>query len=124
MNHTALADWVLESEFSFGSALADMDDDIEAYRELGVIYAEELPRQLTLLDTCGGDVRLLLPLLHEAANTLGVIGARLYARRIRDVEEDLRSGIPSDPFSAARNTAEAMRRTGQALEAWLAARAG
>ena len=123
MKQPMLADWVEESEFAFGSALADMDGDLDTYRELGAIYAEELPRQLALFDAVDGDVGRLLPLLHEAANTLGVIGARLYARRIRDIEELLRAGGTTDPYAAARNACEAMKRTGQALERWLAARA-
>lgn len=123
MNHQGLiADWVAETEFAFGSALADMDGDLDSFRELGDIYAEELPRQLSLLDGVRGDVGRLLPLLHEAANTLGVIGARLYARRIRDIEEDLRSGGHADPYVAAASTAEAMRRSGLALAQWLAVR--
>jgi hypothetical protein len=125
MNHQGLlADWVHETEFAFGSALADMDGDLESFRELGDIYAEELPRQLALFEGVQGDVTRLLPLLHEAANTLGVIGARLYARRIRDIEEDLRSGGHSDPYVAATSSAEAMRRAGVALAQWLSVRGG
>lgn len=123
-HHGLLADWVHEAEFAFGTALADMDGDLDSFRELGDIYAEELPRQLTLLDGVQGDVGRLLPLLHEAANTLGVIGARLYARKIRDIEEDLRSGGHADPYVAAASTAEAMRRSGVALAQWLSVRSG
>ena len=102
MNHQGLiADWVAETEFAFGSALADMDGDLDSFRELGDIYAEELPRQLSLLDGVRGDVGRLLPLLHEA---------------------DLRSGGHAEPYVAAASTAEAMRRSGLALAQWLAVR--
>lgn len=124
MTEPSLAAWIEEAEYAFASALADMDGDIEAFRELSVIYGEELPNQVALIAGAGHDAARLLPLLHEAANTLGVVGARLYSRKIRDVEEDLRNGQPCDLPQAARTTIAAMERTGVALERWLQARSG
>jgi hypothetical protein len=114
--------WLDEPEYAFGSALADMDNDLGAFRELESIYREELPRQLQLLQDGSGRAEHLLPLLHEAANTLGVIGARLYAQHIRAMEESLRAGGPVAPDVAARMTAEAMARSGAALALWLGTR--
>jgi hypothetical protein len=114
--------WLDEPEYAFGSALADMDNDLGAFRELESIYSEELPEQLRLLRQGAGRAELLLPLLHEAANTLGVIGARLYAQHIRSMEEELRAGGSVAPEDAARSTAVAMERSGVALAMWLGLR--
>ncbi len=111
--------WVDIEEFSFASALADMDGDMGSFRELGSIYAEELPGQLALLAGSAQSADKLLPVLHEAANTLSVIGARLYARKIRDIEEELRCGRPFDTAAAAQDTGIAMQRSGVALARWL-----
>lgn len=118
------ADWVGEAEFAFAGALADMDGDVEAFRELASIYEEELPGQLQLLEGAAADVDRLLPVLHEAANTLGVVGARLYSRKIRDIEEELRAGDLRRFGRAAQDTAAAMQRTGAALRQWLDSRGG
>lgn len=120
MNHPT--NWIDEPEFAFGSALADMDNDLEAFRELESIFSEELPDQLNRLRQGAGAPERLLPLLHEAANTLGVIGARLYAQHIRAMEEALRTGVGVTPEDAARLTATAMERAGAALVAWLGTR--
>lgn len=114
--------WIDEPEYAFGSALADMDHDLEAFRELESIYGEELPGQLRKLREPGWRPEQLLPLLHEAANTLGVIGARLFSQHIRAMEEAMRAGEPVDPDDAARLTATAMERAGLALARWLGSR--
>jgi hypothetical protein len=114
--------WLDEPEYAFGSALADMDNDLGAFRELESIYSEELPGQLRKLRQGASRAEQLLPLLHEAANTLGVIGARLYSQNIRFMEEALRAGGPVAPEDAARSTADAMERSGIALALWLGSR--
>lgn len=114
--------WLDEPEYAFGSALADMDNDLEAFRELDSIYNEELPDQLRQLRHDEPEAEHLLPLLHEAANTLGVIGARLYSQHIRSMEKVLRAGGPLAPADAARMTADAMERSGVALTQWLGSR--
>lgn len=114
--------WIDEPEYAFGTALADMDHDLEAFRELESIYSEELPEQLRRLRQPGWRAEQLLPLLHEAANTLGVIGARLFSQHIRALEESLRAGGAVDPDDAARLTATAMERAGLALAGWLGSR--
>lgn len=116
------SNWLDEPEYAFGSALADMDNDLSAFRELQAIYSEELDGQLLQLREGSSSPEVLLPLLHEAANTLGVIGARLYSQHIRTMEHGLREGAGVSPDEAARMTTAAMERSGAALALWLGSR--
>lgn len=117
-----IAPWVDEEEFAFGSALADLDGDLETFRELAVIFDEERPSQEAQLVAGATSAAALLPVLHEVANTLAVIGARLYSQHIRAGEEELRAGKACDTRMLAQSASQAMRRTSAALSRWLALR--
>ncbi len=118
----ALPAWLAENEYAFGSALADLDGDREAYQELADLFFELLPGEVAQLRSEGLARDRLVALMHEAANTLGVIGARLYSQRVREAERLILSGADPGLATVAEATAVAMERTGVALRAWLAQR--
>lgn len=120
----ALPAWLAEREYAFGAALADLDGDREAYQELADLFYELLPGELERLRSPGLTRDRLVALMHEAANTLGVIGARLYSQRIREAERLILSGAEAGLAPLAEATAVAMERTGVALRDWLAGRPG
>ena len=117
--------WWLEEEFAFGSALAELDGDMACYLEIADIYEQEMPGQMASIRAAAADPMALAPLLHEVANTFGVLGAPLYVQRIRAIEKAIRTDGPIfDLGDTAEATCLAMQRTHDALRQWLQRRAG
>lgn len=117
--------WWLEEEFAFGSALAELDGDMDCYLEIADIYAQEMPAQMASLRAAASSPLALAPLLHEVANTFGVLGAPLYVQRIRGIEKSIRAdGAAFEPGDTAEATCLAMQRTHDALRQWLQRRTG
>lgn len=117
--------WWLEEEFAFGAALAELDGDLACYREIVDIYEQEMPDQIEAIQAAAADPLALVPLLHEVANTFGVLGAPLYVQRIRTIEKAIRAeGSAYDLADTAQVTCLAMQRTREALRDWLGRRQG
>lgn len=123
MQLSEAGNWWTEEEFAFGAALAELDGDLSCYQEIADIYEQEMPGQLVAIRAAAHDPLALAPLLHEVANTFGVLGAPLYVQRIRAIEKSIRSEGPDfDLADTAQATCLAMERTREALRDWLSRR--
>lgn len=101
--------------------IADMGHDRDAYSELAEIFLAELPKTLSALDRTSASANsdALLALIHEACNSLGVIGAMRGAAQTRALERRWRQGelVPADQASATVRSA--LLEAGTALTQWL-----
>jgi len=104
------------------NAIRDMGADQEGYCEVSAIFLEELPALLDLLELRShGASATILPVIHEAANSLGVIGASRGEQRLRELEAVLRMSGGVTAQEASQSASAALQQAAGALRAWLAA---
>jgi hypothetical protein len=109
------ADWVVR----------DMGHDVEGYREVAAMFIEDLPiLRARLALSASSTPAALVAVIHEVANSLGVIGARRGAARVRMTERCLREGSDMDMLAIERVAVEDLSSAESALQAWLAASPG
>ena len=105
------ADWVVR----------DMGQDIEGYREVASIFLEDIGvSRAGLLAGVDGAAVVLLPLIHELANSLGVIGARRGTALVRRTEHRLRSGESLTAQEVVHQSVDMLDEAEAALRAWMA----
>ena len=98
----------------------DMGNDEEAYRAVADMFLEDLAVMRDALNRSTGDsATKLLPAIHEAANSLGVIGARRGAAVVRGTERRIRQGEGMTLDSAKTVVQHELDRAEAALRAWL-----
>ena len=106
------ADWVVR----------DMGHDVEGYREVAAMFIEDLPiLRARLALSASSTSAALVAVVHEVANSLGVIGARRGAARVRMTERCLREGSEMDLLAIERVAVDALSSAESELQAWLAA---
>ncbi len=105
------ADWVVR----------DMGQDVEGYLEVAEIFLEDLAASRAGLSSgAGGTAVALLPLIHELANSLGVIGARRGTALVRRTEHSLRNGVPLTAGEVSGQSLRVLDEAEAALRAWMA----
>lgn len=97
------------------------DADGQIYREIAEVFLADLPVALARLRDAGDVAALLVPALHELANSLGAVGGRRAETRARDLERRLLDGETFAPGDVTRETETALQAVEAALSAWLAA---
>jgi len=104
------ADWVVR----------DMGDDPESYREVASMFLKDLPvLRATLAQGARSSSAALISVIHEVANSLGVIGARRGTARVRLAERRLREGAQIDLLWVEQLAVEALALAEEALLAWM-----
>ena len=104
------ADWVVR----------DMGDDAESYREVASMFLKDLPvLRATLARGARSSSAALISVIHEVANSLGVIGARRGTARVRLAERRLREGAQIDLLWVEQLAVEALALAEEALLAWM-----
>lgn len=108
------ADWVIRA----------LGHDPRDYAELVEIFMAELPKTLAALqlNAAGANPDALLSLIHEACNSLGVIGARRGAAQTHALERRWRQGEPVAAEEASEIVRSALLEAGEALTHWMASR--
>lgn len=107
---------VLDAEW----VVRDMGNDMEAYRAVADMFLEDLTVMSTALDRANGEsAACLVPAIHEAANSLGVIGARRGAAVVRNTERRIRQGEAIPLASAKTLVQRELERAEVALRVWL-----
>ena len=105
------ADWVVR----------DMGQDAEGYREVASMFLEDLGvSRASLLRGADGAALALLPMIHELANSLGVIGARRATAQVRQTEHRLRSGEVLIAREVVQQAVQWLDEAEIALRAWMA----
>ncbi len=101
--------------------IADMGQDRDAYSELAEVFLIELPKTLSALEraSAGANPAALLALIHEACNSLGVIGAMRGAAQTRALERRWRQGEPVPTDQASEIVRSALLEAETALTQWL-----
>ncbi len=106
------ADWVVR----------DMGHDVEGYREVAAMFIEDLPiLRARLALGASSTSAALVAVIHEVANSLGVIGARRGAAHVRMTERCLREGSEMDLLAIEHVAVDALSSAESALQAWLSA---
>jgi HPt (histidine-containing phosphotransfer) domain-containing protein len=83
----------------------DMQGDIDGYREVALAFLEDARDKIQALSSKRWhSVDDLLEVMHEAANSAGIIGATASSHAIRDLENRLRKGERLDLAEAAQFT--------------------
>ena len=104
------ADWVVR----------DMGDDPESYREVASMFLKDLPvLRATLAQGARSSSAAFISVIHEVANSLGVIGARRGTARVRLAERRLREGAQIDLLWVEQLAVEALALAEEALLAWM-----
>jgi HPt (histidine-containing phosphotransfer) domain-containing protein len=106
--------------------IRDMGQDAEGYAELVGIFLEDVPATLNVLAGIEGGVvsDALLALIHEACNSMGVIGARRGAAQMHALERRLRRGEQMSAAQVAASASTALSSAQSAIQAWLAGPSG
>jgi len=107
-------DWVIRA----------IGDDPRDYAELVEIFMAELPKMLVALQrsAAGANPDALLSVIHEACNSLGVIGALRGAAQTHALERRWRQGEPVAAEEASELVRLALMDAGEALTHWMASR--
>jgi len=97
-----------------------MGCDEDAYRAVADMFLEDLAvMRGSLTRASGGSAADLVPIIHEVANSLGVIGARRGAARVRYTERRLREGEVMSAADVAAVSQQALDQAEAALRRWL-----
>lgn len=79
------------------ATIRDMDDDIEGYREVAATFLEELTPTIEALSReAARGLPAIVPVLHEAANSMSIVGAQRGAAIVRQLESDIHQGVQLD----------------------------
>lgn len=105
-------------------AILNLGSD-EIFRELAQIFLQDLPAMQDRLGRAGAVPALpeLIAAVHEAANSLGIIGALRGESLTRRLEQQLRDGGDASAAAVADAVREALRQAEAALVGWLQERA-
>jgi len=110
-------------EIDIDAAIASMENDVEGYAAIADVFIEECaPTQLALERAVASGTANLLPILHEIANSLDVVGATQSGRMVRDLELRLHEGDTLDATVVAGLASRALTKAAQELRAWIADR--
>jgi hypothetical protein len=101
------------------AVVRDLGNDREIYCEVAALFLEDLGTVRAAL-AAELPVGALLPVIHEAANSLGVIGALRGAQQVRATEQRLREGQAITLTEVRRVAAQALDDAEAALRSWLA----
>jgi hypothetical protein len=109
-----------QGPIDFDRVLADMAHDPEGFIAVCEVFLEECPRTLgELAGTARTDREELLGVLHEVANSLGVVGAYSAATIVRQMEMALREGAPLSLEDLAIFAAQSLVRVASAIEGFI-----
>jgi len=102
------------------AVIRDMDNDAAGYREVAIIFLEEVdPTLQSLAAQAGQGLSALVPILHEAANSMSIIGARRGANLVRQMEGDIYEGATPETAEAVELCSLCLVRTALALREFL-----
>ena len=116
-----------EDDITRYQSLVNTLDKAGAYGIQGraAMFIEDLPiLRARLALSASSTPAALVAVIHEVANSLGVIGARRGAARVRMTERCLREGSDMDMLAIERVAVEDLSSAESALQAWLAASPG
>ncbi len=98
----------------------DMGNDLEGYRDVAGFFVEDVQSMRDQLMANGaGSSLVLVPVIHEVANSMGVVGAWRGVCAVRSIERRLRSGEAIAPQWVADEVLKHLDETVQALRLWL-----
>lgn len=102
-------------------AIAHMGGDLDIYQDVAGIFLEDAHRVRGLLEQTVDEYQLL-PVLHELANSFGIIGAVRGELMVREFESMLRAAEPVSLRAALQEVTRELQQVCLALADWLAAR--
>jgi HPt (histidine-containing phosphotransfer) domain-containing protein len=100
--------------------MRDMNDDGEIYREVAQVFLDDAHVQHGHLAAAGSDRSAVIAIIHEVANSLGIIGASRGEQAVRQAERQLLDNPAEDLAAAVATAMSALAEAQQALRAWLA----
>lgn len=109
-----------QEPIDFDRVLVDMAHDPEGFIAVCEVFLEEYPK--TLEDLAGmarTDRPELLAVLHEVANSLGVVGAYSHAMTVRQMEVALQEGASLSLEDLARFAAQSLSLAASAIEGFI-----
>ncbi|MDH4393173.1 MAG: hypothetical protein QE285_17345 [Aquabacterium sp.] len=99
----------------------DMGDDLEGYRDVAGFFVEDVGSMREQVRAAAAVSALaMVPVIHEVANSMGVIGAWRGVCMVRALERRIRAGEALDSQSVKDTVMQCMDDSVQALRAWLA----
>jgi hypothetical protein len=99
----------------------DMGDDLEGYKDVAGFFVEDVRAMRAQILACGTQpVVGMVPLIHEVANSMGVVGAWRGVCALRGIERRLRAGESIVAPLVTETVLQHLDATVQALQAWLA----
>ena len=120
MNINGIEDISMLPVLDADGVVRDMGNDMESYRAVADMFLEDLTvMRNALARATGASAASLVPAIHEAANSLGVIGARRGAAVVRNTERRIRQGEAMSLASAKAVIQRELEQTEAALRAWL-----
>ena len=113
----------MNAVIDFSEAIASLDGDRDAYREIAGIFLEETAPMLDALKRAADrDAAAMVDVLHEVASSLGAVGAMQAARVVRAMETKLFMGRGGDLKEMANEAAQLTIDAASVLDCWLAKR--
>lgn len=104
------------------AAIQDLGGDLEGYLEVSAVFLDDLQVQMERLDSRSQSTpAAILPVIHEVANSLGVIKALRSEQQVRQLERRMRGAGDISAQAAADITRQALLSAREALLAWLSA---
>ena len=100
--------------------MRDMNDDGEIYREVAQVFLEDAHVQHGHLATVGSDRSAAIAIIHEVANSLGIIGASRGEQAVRLAERQLLDNPAADSAAAVLTAMSALTQAQLALSDWMA----
>ena len=98
----------------------DMGDDVAGYRDVAGFFAEDVRAMREEIRAAGERSALaMVPVIHEVANSMGVVGGWRGVCAVRSIERRLRAGEVLGPQQITETVLQHLDATVAALLAWL-----
>lgn len=98
----------------------DMGDDLAGYRDVAGFFIEDVQAmRAQILANGAQSCPAMVPVIHEVANSMGVVGAWRGVCAVRAIERRLRSGEVLAPQLVADEVLLLLDQAVQALRSWL-----
>ncbi len=99
----------------------DMGDDLEGYRDVAGFFIDDVKAMRAQIMAAAAQPGVdLVPVIHEVANSMGVVGGWRGVCALRALERQLRAGETIAVPLVTETVLQHLDATVQALQAWLA----